>query len=63
MPIFRSNFSYFTGIPKFVSDMFTIEDTKKMSVPVLNSNNALHAGIEVKKSYDFELIDFENSNI
>ena len=43
--------------------MFAIEDTKKMSVPVLNSNNALHAGIEVKKSYDFELIDFENSNI
>ena len=45
MPIFRTNTSDFTGRPIFFSDMFDIEDTKKMSV--LNSDNAIHAGIEV----------------
>ena len=55
VPNFRSNFSDFTGSPLFVRDIFAIDDTKRMRVPVLNSNNALHAGIEVKKSYNFNL--------
>ena len=62
MPIYRSNFSDFAGTPLFVRDVFAIDDTKRMSVPVLNSNNALHAGIEVKNSYIFKLIDLENTN-
>ena len=44
MPSFRTNTSGFIGRPLFLKDMFDIEDTKKMSV--LNSDNALHAGIE-----------------
>ena len=62
VPIYRSNFSDFAGTPLFVRDVFAIDDTKRMSVPVLNSNNALHAGIEVQKSYIFKLIDLENTN-
>ena len=41
MPSFRTNTSGFIGRPLFLKEMFD----KKMSV--LNSDNALHAGIEV----------------